>query len=143
MIWCFVRLLNLIPENRRCRALLVTPLAEQLQLEIMSEVHPVSLDKTESRSLRIVWNDGVEQVLPYQRLRQGCQCANCMEKRKAQLQDEQHKDPTALPVLSAAETVPLDIVRMRPVGNYAYNIEFSDGHTTGLFTYELLRSLSE
>jgi DUF971 family protein len=47
----------------------------------------------------------------------------------------------ALPVLSIAETMPLDIVLMHPVGNYAYNIHFSDGHSSGIFTFELLRSL--
>ena len=30
---------------------------------------------------------------------------------------------------------------MRPVGNYAYNIAFSDGHNTGLYTFELLTAL--
>jgi DUF971 family protein len=30
---------------------------------------------------------------------------------------------------------------MKPTGNYAYGIEFSDGHDTGIFTLELLRSL--
>jgi DUF971 family protein len=30
---------------------------------------------------------------------------------------------------------------MRPVGNYAYGIQFSDGHDTGIFTLELLGQL--
>jgi len=30
---------------------------------------------------------------------------------------------------------------MKPVGNYAYTISFSDGHDTGIFTFELLREL--
>ena len=32
---------------------------------------------------------------------------------------------------------------MKPVGNYAYSIEFSDGHDTGIFTLEFLQSLGE
>jgi DUF971 family protein len=40
-----------------------------------------------------------------------------------------------------AEARPLTILGMRPVGNYAYSISFSDGHDTGIFTLELLRSL--
>lgn len=30
---------------------------------------------------------------------------------------------------------------MRPVGNYAYSILFSDGHDSGIFTFEFLLSL--
>jgi DUF971 family protein len=30
---------------------------------------------------------------------------------------------------------------MVPVGNYAYRIEFSDGHSTGIYTLDLLRRL--
>jgi DUF971 family protein len=30
---------------------------------------------------------------------------------------------------------------MQPVGHYAYSIVFSDGHSTGIYTFELLRML--
>ena len=48
--------------------------------------------------------------------------------------------PTMLPVTTAAEAKPLTIESMRPVGNYAYNILFSDGHHSGLFTLDLLHN---
>jgi DUF971 family protein len=32
---------------------------------------------------------------------------------------------------------------MRPVGNYAYNIAFSDGHDSGIFTFDHLFQLGE
>ena len=106
---------------------------------IVNDTYPVSLDKTETQ-LRIVWSDGMEQVTRYRDLRDACQCATCMEKRKP---DASPTPQGALPILSAADTMPLRIVAMQPAGNYAYNIQFSDGHTTGLFTLELLRSLAE
>ena len=102
-------------------------------------VNPVALKKTESRQLEIEWSDGVSQVIGFGALRKACQCANCMEKRKA---DVQETSKGGLNVLSLAETLPLDIIKMQPAGNYAYNIQFSDGHSSGLFTFELLRSLS-
>jgi DUF971 family protein len=46
-----------------------------------------------------------------------------------------------LTILSPAETQPLRIAAMQPVGNYAYSIDFSDGHDTGIYTLELLRRL--
>ncbi len=47
--------------------------------------------------------------------------------------------PRMLPVISAAEARPLRVEWMRPVGNYAYNVSFSDGHNSGLFTLAMLR----
>jgi len=44
-------------------------------------------------------------------------------------------------VLAPEEARPLAITGMKPVGNYAYNVAFSDGHDTGIFTLELLRQL--
>ena len=32
---------------------------------------------------------------------------------------------------------------MTPVGHYAYCIDFSDGHNTGIFTLESLREMGE
>jgi DUF971 family protein len=101
-------------------------------------LQPTALSILEDRFLQITWNDGLVQRLAFGRLRNACPCATCREKERAKVEK-----PRGLPVLSAAEAQPLTIVRMRPVGNYAYNIDFSDGHGSGLFTMELLRRLSE
>ncbi len=97
----------------------------------------------------IEWSDGVTQTVSYRKLRDGCRCANCIDKRMEALNeplsetaDGQKKLSNELPVLSMAETMPLDIEQMHPVGNYAYNIHFSDGHSAGIFTFELLRSIN-
>ena len=103
----------------------------------MENEQPISLRKTSDRELEIKWSDGFTQMIPFHVLRQSCQCANCMEKRKTDAQ----KPTGELNILSPAETMPLDIVQMKPAGHYAYNIQFTDGHSSGLFTLELLRSL--
>ena len=105
----------------------------------MSEVVPVRIDKLDSRELLIEWSDGVTQQIPFRSLRDGCQCATCIDKRLHKADD---KNKAGLPILTAAEAQPLDILKMHPVGNYAYNIHFSDGHSTGIFTFELLRSFT-
>ena len=75
--------------------------------------------------------------VPIGELRSVCPCATCREKRA------QPPEPAKglLPVLSLAEARPLAILGMKPVGNYAYSIAFSDGHDTGIFTLEFLRKL--
>ncbi len=97
---------------------------------------PTKLEMTAEDHLRIHWND--DQVREYspRELREACPCATCREKRK--------QAPPAsmeLPVLSAAEAAPLKVLGMKPVGNYAYSIAFSDGHDTGIYTLESLREL--
>lgn len=100
---------------------------------------PVALKKTEDRKLLIEWDDGTVQEIPFRVLRESCRCAVCNAKREKEL-----KSPPpmgALNVLSAAEVAPLDIEKMHPAGNYAYNILFSDGHSTGIYTFEMLRGI--
>ena len=108
------------------------------------EPTPVRLEKTENRELLIEWSDSTEQTISFRKLRDNCCCANCTEKRMEQAQESasgEKKLSNILPVLSLQETMPLDIVAMRPVGNYAYNIQFSDGHSAGIFSFELLKSI--
>jgi DUF971 family protein len=103
----------------------------------MTTAQPVSLKLTDRRSLEIAWNDGKTLDYPFRVLRDACPCATCREKKRSQAE----KPKNVLNILAAEETVPLAITQMRPVGNYAYNITFSDGHSSGLFTIEMLRSL--
>jgi DUF971 family protein len=43
------------------------------------------------------------------------------------------------------DTVPRDIRanRIAPVGNYAITFEWSDGHDTGIYPWELIRELAD
>lgn len=98
-------------------------------------VYPVKLNRTDDRHIEIVWSDDFQQRTSYRHLRDHCPCATCRQP------DEPKQANAGLKVLTAAETMPLEILAMSPVGNYAYNVQFSDGHNTGIFTFDLLRSL--
>jgi DUF971 family protein len=69
-------------------------------------------------------------------LRDACPCATCREKRSAP-----PPPPTELPILAPGTGGPVTIASMRPIGTYAYGIAFSDRHDTGLYTFDLLRTL--
>jgi DUF971 family protein len=99
------------------------------------EIRPTKLALNEGRLL-IEWSDGQRRSYGFRELRDHCPCASCREKRS-------QPPPSAalLPVLSAAETQPLKLLDMSPVGNYAYTIKFTDGHDTGIYTFSLLREL--
>jgi len=98
--------------------------------------YPTALKLTDDNRLLITWSDGVTRAYRVKELRDACPCATCREKRSAPA-----ADPFSLPLLSKVELEPLRIGGMKPVGNYAYTISFSDGHDTGIFTFELLREL--
>lgn len=106
-------------------------------------VWPTELKIVGESRLRIEWSDGRAREYAFKELRDRCPCATCREKR-GQI-DGANTGPARpaalLPVLSPQEAQPLKILGMKPVGNYAYAINFSDGHDTGIFTFELLREL--
>lgn len=103
--------------------------------------HPVNLTLVRNDVLQIDWSDQAKHALPIRMLRDRCPCATCRELRNA---PPDLADPSRLlNVLRPEETQPLRIVGMRPVGNYAYAIHFSDGHDTGIYTLEFLRQLGE
>ncbi len=111
---------------------------------LQPESVPIHLEKTKDRCLLIRWSDETEQTIPFRKLRDNCRCAHCIDQRMKSLNEPNNgakKLTNTLPVLSMAETLPLDITQMHPVGNYAYSIHFSDGHSSGIFSFELLRSL--
>ena len=99
-------------------------------------VSPVKIAREEPNGLLIIWSDG--QTLRYtaKGLRDACPCATCKEKKSTE-----QKNPFQLVILKPEETMPLAIKGMKPVGTYAYTIDFSDGHNTGIYTFEVLRSL--
>jgi DUF971 family protein len=93
-------------------------------------------DPAAAGAVEIVWSDGRRAVYTPRLLRDACPCATCRESRA------QPATPSLQPVLSPAETRPLAITGMKPVGQYAYGIEFSDGHSSGIYTLEYLRELA-
>jgi DUF971 family protein len=101
-------------------------------------LRPTTIERAGPQRLRISWSDGQVREYAAAQLRGACPCATCREKRRAP-----EPPPTALPILQPGETAPIDVAQMTPVGNYAYSIQFSDGHDTGIFTFELLRELGE
>ena len=96
---------------------------------------PVSLSKEGDERLVIQWNDGHRGVYAWMHLRENCPCAGCRD------QKVQPADPFR--VLKPAELQPLKPVAFEAVGNYAYKIVWSDGHDSGIYTLEYLRTLCQ
>ncbi len=110
----------------------------------MTDTRPESLDREGPAGLIIGWSDGVRRRYSAAGLRTACPCATCREKKAADTSTPPSGSKiksSLLPVLTIQEARPTTIERMRPVGNYAYNIAFSDGHDSGIFTFDYLLGL--
>jgi DUF971 family protein len=81
-----------------------------------------------SRIMEVDWADGHTSRLTFEYLRVECPCAECKGHTPDQAQ-----------VITGKEDV--RIVDVAPVGNYAVQLHFSDGHNTGIFTWGYLRML--
>ena len=83
-------------------------------------------------ALEIAWADGKVSRYRVYDLRVACPCASCVD----EVTGERLLDPRRVP----AAVKPL---RIRSVGNYAIKIDWSDGHDTGIYTFDRLRGLAE
>ncbi len=105
--------------------------------------YPKQVKRHES-SLDIVWSDGSKTEIPSIKLRSHCPCASCREKRG----EGEHSRPIRKQVKSSllrviehtAEESHL-IKSIDAVGNYAISITWGDGHSTGIYPFELLKTL--
>lgn len=78
----------------------------------------------------IDWADGHKGVYPHAILRGYCPCAGCQG--HSGTISFVHREGTAL-----------EIDDMKPVGNYALQIDWFDGHNSGIYSYTYLRSLCQ
>jgi ATP-binding protein involved in chromosome partitioning len=94
-------------------------------------VAPSALGKKGEQTLVVFWNDGVRSEYEVRKLRIACPCAGCVNEWTG----DKILDPRKIP-----ENIKPN--RMFSVGRYAIAIHWSDGHTTGIFSYDYLRRLS-
>jgi len=104
-----------------------------------SHPFPIALSLAENGDLLIDWSDKIQHHYPPRMLRDASPDALTREKNEAKA----NQPANALNILEPGETQPITIRQMNPIGNYAYQIVFSDGHDTGIFTFEYLRALGE
>lgn len=96
-------------------------------------MRPVDLQAI-GTELAIRWDDGSESFIPLLTLRRHCPCASCAGEKD--ILGNLYKGPDRPLTPKSSE-----IVRLEPVGSYAIQPVWADGHNTGLFTYEYLRRL--
>jgi len=90
---------------------------------------PAEIRRLGKRGLLVTWRDGHESEFANDYLRAHCPCALCRERAARDLP----------PVEGGAAGV--YAAQIGVVGRYAVNIQWSDGHDSGIYGYETLRGL--
>jgi DUF971 family protein len=82
--------------------------------------------------LEVTWPEGVVDRFPYHLLRAECPCATC----RNEWTGERMLNPDSL-------RPDLKLASMENIGTYAIQLGWNDGHSSGLFTWESLRTLGQ
>jgi DUF971 family protein len=85
--------------------------------------------------IAIAWSDGAESYLRHDRLRRASP--------SAENQGEHDVFGNKYGGSAASDFSGVRVVGWERVGNYAVRFDFSDGHRTGLYTFDYLRKLGE
>lgn len=91
---------------------------------------PKEITRAGEHDVRIIWSDGHESVFQARPLRLACPCAACVEEMTGR-------------ALLRPDGVAKDVhpLLIHLVGRYGIQIAWSDGHDTGIYTFERLRQI--
>ena len=91
---------------------------------------PIGFLRRDPRTLSILWEDGHQDDFDVRDLRLACHCALCVE----EMSGRKLLDP---------KTVRSDVSpqRIMSIGNYAIQFDWSDGHNSGIYSFNDLRAL--
>jgi DUF971 family protein len=84
--------------------------------------------------LAIKWEDGTESFVSLEKLRRYCPCAGC--KGEVDIMGQIHKGPER-----SLRAESFQLRSIQPVGTYAIQPVWGDGHSTGLFSFEYLKQV--
>ena len=114
-----------------------THILESFQIRIiMSNNLFIKEFETMNDFILVSFSDETESIIPLEILRKKCPCADCSGEVDAL--GNLYKGPT-----KKLNDSSFQINGIQPVGYYGLRPFWKDGHSTGIFTIELLKELSE
>ena len=88
---------------------------------------PSRIDPENDLEMRIEWSTGERFAVPYRELRYLCPCAGCVNENTGERMIRKDSVDAAVRPLGAD-----------PIGRYAICFRWSDGHSTGMYSYDRL-----
>lgn len=100
---------------------------------------PENITISKSKGVRIDWKDGHHSEYSLAWLRDHCPCASCTGVHGTQPDKISYSapSPNPFPIYKPA----LRILEVMPAGRYALQIKWSDGHQSGIYSWEHLRAI--
>ena len=93
-------------------------------------MNPLDIRTVSDDELLITWEDSHRSLYRMDFLRLSCPCAGCTDEWSG----KRLLDPLKI-------KKDIKIQEFAPVGRYAYRFRWSDGHQTGIYSFEFLRGL--
>ena len=102
----------------------------------VTPLRPLRLDLKKDTGLTVTWMDGSTSFYPVAYLRRMSPSADMRA-----LRDEMRSNPLTVLHSGSTSSEPLTAEALEPVGRYAIRIRFSDGHDTGIYSWDYLRAI--
>lgn len=102
----------------------------------------VRVRKTEGTGVEIDWADGQRSRWSFAFLRDACPCATCHEEREQTGRAAGEPKPKKKELFAMYEA-PARPTEVTPVGRYALQFAWNDGHTSGIYSWDYLRRLDQ
>jgi len=106
-----------------------------MPLDRQDSIDPEHISISRSKGIAIDWKDGHRSEYSLRYLRDHCPCAVCTGAHGGEPQP-----PAASPFQTYQPA--LKMLSVEPIGNYAIRIVWSDGHSSGIYSFEHLRRIS-
>ena len=100
---------------------------------------PEHIAISRSKGIEIDWKDGHHSSYPVGYLRDECPCATCTGAHGTVPKKTGYSNPASSPFQMFQPV--LKMLGVEPVGNYAIRINWSDGHSTGIYSFDHLRRI--
>ena len=102
----------------------------------LMHLRPRSIKLDKQRQILVVdWHDGSSAEYSWNSLRDACPCAQCRNEYSA----ENTSTTDMVFNLNPVKSFSLDLVEL--AGNYALKLYWSDGHNSGIYGWEYLKTI--
>jgi DUF971 family protein len=105
---------------------------------VNSEPEHIAISK--SKGIKIDWKDQHHSEYALGYLRDECPCATCTGAHGTEPQKSNYSAPAPVSPFQMYKPT-LKMLHVEPVGQYAIRIDWSDGHNTGIYSFDHLRKI--
>jgi DUF971 family protein len=108
----------------------------------MSTPEPEHIAISKSKGIKIDWKDGHHSEYTLGYLRDECPCATCTGAHGTKPEKTNYAASESAPANPFKMYTPtLKMLRVEEVGAYAIRIDWSDGHGSGIYSFDHLRRI--